>query len=928
METTGLDAQNDRIIEIGAVRFENGIETGNYTTFVYPGRKLPEEITRLTGITDNDLKEAPFPAEVLPEFTKFVGTDPLAAHNAPFDIGFLKSEFSRLGFPFLPGKNADEAVFDTSILSRALIPALEGHSLQRIAEHYSIKGGVNHRAEDDARRCGLAFINLLQELLKLGVGETAAAGRILGAGLTGDLFRSLTKYLSENGAPVEPSGFVPYSRNFLFRQKNTVEQTISREYLKKIFELGGVLSEYFQNYEYRPRQMEMAEDCFDALAQTKYLMAEAGTGTGKSFAYLIPAILFSVASKNRTVITTNTKNLQDQLFEKDLPFLSEALPINFMAALLKGRNNYLCRRKWLEILSDPDYNLAEDEKMRALSLLFWANRTTTGDIAENNGFRADKSYGLWGKAASEAGACSAQRCVHYDQCFLQKARLQAQRSHVVVVNHSLTLTDLASANAILGQYKFMVIDEAHNLEKAASSHLGLESSIWHVRSFCHKLYRKDGTHETGLLVKIRKEFCEAQENISNLAEKAIIEVNRLRSTAGEFFASLTEAAKLVTRGENPNYTVKNRYGMKNEVIEAGLYYFADIMESLGLVNNLCREIADILQNVENDIEAEHFDLGMETVGAADEALRVLSDLTTLVKADDSNWVYWWELQNTENAEIRLKSAPLSPGELLNARLYPWLDSIIFTSATLNVGGSFEYYRSRLGLSLVENEVIYKDYGSPFNYSEQAVFGTPVFLPNPKMNSDFTDALAEMVAELAVRYKRGTLVLFTSYAQLMKVYDLIRIPMMKEGINLMAQGLEGSRTDILRRFLKKKSVLLGTDSFWEGIDAPGKALEILIVAKLPFDVPTEPLIQARSEKIEREGGNPFMEYAVPEAAIKLRQGIGRLIRSSSDKGAVVICDSRIINTRWGAVFRDSIPGRVEIFRNLREMNGALEGVLTN
>lgn len=471
LETTGLDAQSDRVIEIGAVRFVDGEEAGNFTTFVYPGRKLPEEIIRLTGITDKDLKDSPFPAEVLPDFSKFIGKDLLIAHNAPFDIGFLKSEFARLGEPFFPGRSAEDAVFDTAVLSRALVPELEAHNLQRIAEYYGIKGGVNHRAEDDARRCGLVFINILQELLKLGVGEAAIAGRILGGSVTGDLFRSLTAYLSENGAPAEPAGVTPYSKNFLNKTKAKNEFQINAGVLKGIFEPKGIISEYFQNYEFRPRQLEMAQDCFNISTEGKYLMAEAGTGTGKSFAYLIPAIYFSVSSKNRVVITTNTKNLQDQLFDKDLPFLSEVLPLNFQAALLKGRSNYLCRRKWLEILSDPEYNLADDERMRALSLLFWANRTTTGDIAENNGFRSDRSYGLWGKAASEAGACSAQRCAHYDQCFLQKARVQAQKSHIVVVNHSLALTDVASGNAILGQYKYLVIDEAHNLEKAASAQL-------------------------------------------------------------------------------------------------------------------------------------------------------------------------------------------------------------------------------------------------------------------------------------------------------------------------------------------------------------------------------------------------------------------------------------------------------------------------
>lgn len=920
-----MDWQKDRIIEIGAVRFVDGDEAGSYNTFVYPGKKLPPEIIRLTGISDADLKNAPYVVEVLPALTEFLADDTITAQNAPFDINFLKSEYARQGEAFHAGRDAEYIAYDTAVLARALVPELESHGLQRLGEYFNIKGGVNHRAEDDARRCGKVLLKLAEIILDLGVSETVSAGRILGGGVTGDLFRNLAKYLSETGTAAAPRKIRPYSSNLL-RGAGGKERTGSvKEVSAGLFQPGGEISRKFDNYEFRPRQLEMADDCLTALNEGKFLMAEAGTGTGKSFAYLIPSILFAVQGKKRVVISTNTKNLQEQLFEKDIPFLTEAIPTAFQAAILKGRNNYICKRKWREILVDPESALAEDERTKALALLFWVNRTSTGDIGENNGFRSEKWWGLWGKTASEAGSCLGTHCGDYETCFLQKARSQALNSHIVVVNHALVLTDVAAANMVLGDYHHLILDEAHNLEKAASTHLGKECSNWTVRAFCHKLYRKDSGGESGLLVRMRRQKLFTGE-ISEAVESAIIEVNRLKSLAGEFFAVVTDHAKLKSANESSNYTIKSRYGPNNELINTGEMYLGELLEGFGLLKQRLAWMTDKIITLEElDIDESP---EMELASAAEEALRIKETIEDLTTAKDADWVYWWELGGNENREIQLYSAPLSPAKVLNSTLYPFLNALILSSATLTVGGSFDYFKERLGLQEAEKEVIYKDYGTPFKYDEQAVFGAPVFLPNPRQADLYLQTLGEIIVETGVRFKRGTLALFTSYNQLLQVYNMIHHSLTEAGISVMAQGVEGSRSDILRRFLKKRSVLLGTASFWEGVDAPGKALEILLIAKLPFDVPSEPLIQARSEKLEREGRNPFMEYSVPEAVIKLRQGIGRLIRSSSDKGAVIICDTRIVNSRWGEVFRNSLPGRLEIYRNMGEMLGSLGEALDN
>jgi predicted DnaQ family exonuclease/DinG family helicase len=617
------------------------------------------------------------------------------------------------------------------------------------------------------------------------------------------------------------------------------------------------------------------------------------------------------------VVSTNTKNLQDQLFNKDLPFLEKSMPFKFQAALLKGRGNYICRRKWSEVLSDPDYYLSEDERTRALPLLFWVNRTTTGDIAENNGFYT--GY-LWSKFSSEAGSCSGSKCTNYSDCYLQNARKQAAASNIVVVNHALLLSDIASQNAVLGEYRYLVMDEAHNLEKAASNHLGKEANIHKLRAFCFSLYRKDG-NEMGLLARLKKKF-ENNKNINELLEKAILETNRVRNDSGEFFGSISDAINLNPDFKASLYTIKKRYGNKDQYITSGSLYFDSLQKSLKELRKLLQAISSFLAEKGEDVNDEGAP-GLELSSLADEALSIFSDLENLYVADDPEWVFWWEMPQKDNAEVYLHSAPLNPGDMLNTKMYPWLDTIIFTSATLSVAGNFDYFLDRLGLKLEDDkDVVVKNYGSPFDFDTQAFYCVPGFIPSPRNVNDFNDTLADLIVKIALEYRKGLLVLFTSYRQLETVYRMISGPLQTEGITILGQGMDGGRTDILQKFLRERAVLLGTDSFWQGIDAPGEALEILMIAKLPFDVPTEPLVQARSEKLENEGKNPFIEYSIPEAVIKLRQGIGRLIRSGEDKGVVLLCDNRIITTKWGTIFSESLPKKPEVLRSIPELLGAI------
>ena len=943
IETTGLDYLKEDIIEFGAVRFVHGKPVDRIQFFIRPGKAVPEYITRITGITNEDVNAAPPFAEVVQTIREFIGDDPIVAHNVHFDLPFLEYHMRRATgnlvewdtrvkrYHFLPNPK-----FDTVLLAKMYLHFLPSFRLAALAEYFQIFMDDAHRALSDAETAGYIFLKLVEISLRTRFADVQKILQIL------EPTDEPIKLFFENLALCIATGKYQFPRE-LHREDFTIQthfyniigeeavpgggsleiKPIDEDEVAAFFEAGGELSQEFAAYEVRDQQVTMARAIARAFNEGKFLVVEAGTGTGKSLAYLVPAIKWATRNKGpngRVIISTNTKNLQEQLFFKDLPILHSILKERFKAVLLKGKANYLCLEKWITVLHDIQYRLAENERVKILPLYFWVQQTQTGDISENNGFQAERNPGLWSKFIAENNYCPGRSCKYYDRCFLWKARNHARDAHLVLVNHSLLFSDLATEQAILGDYVNLVLDEAHNIEKTATEYLGTAITLWEFRDLFRKLYAKDKI-ETGVLVQLKRRAQQGKLGASSkkallrMVDQLIDQIPEAWKITQGFFRQLTAVLReMVSQGgyastsEDGRSPQKHRYSRDTNLmgrIKAG---YDDCRSRMSRIQSELNDLIEFFKDLpENSFEYQQ-PIYQELNAQFSQAELLVNNLDFLLAAEWDSFVYWFELpQRLDSDDVRLYAAPLEVASILAQRLYSKLRTGVFTSATLAVNREFSYFRNRVGLNLVDAErveTLLLD--SPFRYDDQVLLLVPAFIAEPR-EATYLPELKRFIQHLAQHLPRGTLVLFTSYSMLNDVYQAVHDTFEAENLLLLGQGIDGSRHTIINQFkMIERSVLFGTDSFWEGVDVPGKALELLLITRLPFDVPSEPIIQAKAERIRKQGGNPFMEYSVPEAVIRFRQGFGRLIRSKTDYGAIVILDTRVIKKLYGRIFLQSLP----------------------
>ncbi|MBN1756185.1 DEAD/DEAH box helicase family protein [bacterium] len=926
-ETTGLNPEDEAIIEIGAVKFVNGEPRESFEMIVNTDKPIPLFIQKLTGISQQEVNDAPPLETAIREFLNFIGDNPLVAHNARFDYDFINAKLIMLGYSQLNNR-----IFDTLILSRVFLPRLINHKLETVASFWGIKLESLHRARDDAQLAGMIF----QMLWKYGLSTPSSIIEsilYMSLNLNNPQFGEFIQMIREHplcGKCQPPEQETSLCLDYYNQIGSTGEARVEFDSKNIITQLkdGSPLAGIQPQFKERMIQLQMVSEVCRAFQQEEFLLIEAGTGTGKSFAYLIPALYLAAAQNTKVVISTNTKNLQEQLFYKDIPVVYEALPFDFKAVLLKGMSNYLCIRRYDQYLKNPiRLNYWEREGM--LYLAVWVTETRSGDIVENTSFSTRTFASLWEKVRGDGYKCMGGKCPFNRKCFIHNIRREQKKAHLVVINHSLLFSDLESENNILGEYGYAVLDEAHNLDKVAIEYMGAVFSLWEIRNLLSQLYSTTPILE-GVLPSLLGNFKLKHPNKPEAKQNGIYQntvncIKSLKTNAESFFNTLADKYDMDYKWRSQKYSLKTRY---TEDMPLFIDYLLPEGERL---NSALEEVIDSLRSF-----LRYFGSGEDTpfqdeIKEGEAVLLRLEGLSSLLdyllKPAAQNAVFWLEAPTRpDSIEVKLCWAPLDVGELIYHKFLENMNSVIFTSATLTVARNFNYIRERLGLNLGFPERVREvTLGDQFDYRRQLRVALPQYISLPDSGKYMEQAPA-LISKLA-RRRGGMLVLSTSYAMLNHLYLKIREGLEERGILVLAQGISGSRSTITRQFKEGlNAVLLGTESFWEGVDIPGEALQVLVLLKLPFAVPTDPYVEAYCNWLLEKGQNPFNTFMVPEAVIKFRQGIGRLIRSESDRGVLLILDQRLSLKTYGRLFLNSLPTSADLVWSDEELLDFIDGHL--
>ena len=902
IETTGLDSQKDAIIEIGAVRFTTKRIEDEWSSLINPGRKIPSFITQLTGINDHMVLEAPSIQNVLPELRHFVGELAILGHNVGFDLSFLRK------YGLFRGNN----ILDTYEIASVLLPSAGRYNLGALGQTLNIPFPASHRALDDARVTGEVYrslyeigmelpIQLLAEIVRLGEGIDWEAH-----GFFYDILRSRSKEsISVKQVRQGYSGpiFDGYNaRDLTALSPNPQQVPLDPDEVASALELGGIFSRFFPNYEYRPQQIEMLREVTRALSENRHLLVEAGTGIGKSMAYLLPSALWALKNGHRVVISTNTINLQDQLINKDIPDLRSAMGINLSAAVMKGRSNYLCPHRLENIRRRSPDNADE---MRVLAkVLVWLQSTTSGDRNEIN-LNGPIERDVWMRLSAEDEGCTTENCLKRGGiCPFYRARQAALSAHILVVNHALLLADVATGNRVLPEYNYLIIDEAHHLEEATTNALSFKITQFII----DRAVRELGSPNSGALGKLittlegnvpPSDFA----SINNFIQHATDLAFRFQTTTQGFFHTIDQFLREQREGNEIGM-----YAHQERILPATRTQpaWADVEVAWEecetslkpLIDNLAKMIQALGDIKESLPEEEEDDVISNLSSSYRRLVEIQNNLDGMVFEPRHDSIYWVEIQ-PNNKQMSLNAAPLHIGPLMQKYLWNEKSSVILTSATLTAAGEFNYLRGRLNADGAYELSV----GSPFDYESSVLLYIANDIPEPSDRAGHQRAIEQGILKLCLATGGRALVLFTSYDQLKRTSRSISPLLARNDIRVYEQGEGASANTLLESFRSDDhAVLLGTKAFWEGVDVPGEALSVLIIVKLPFDVPSDPIVAARSETFD----DPFSEYSLPEAILRFRQGFGRLIRTQSDRGVVAILDRRIMSKRYGRLFTESLP----------------------
>ncbi|MDH2879372.1 ATP-dependent DNA helicase DinG [Bacillus cytotoxicus] len=904
LETTGNSWKDgkDKITQIAAVVVEGGEILEIFSSFVNPKREIPPFITELTGIDENLVKQAPLFQDVAPMIVELLQGASFVAHNVHFDWNFLKEELKQAGYADIHCPK-----IDTVELAQILLPTADSYKLRDLAKKHELEHDQPHRADSDALATAELFLQFLTQIEKLPLVTLQSLYEL------SDVFQSdMSHILSENilkkmTAGKEESEEYDIYRNIALRKRSYslhLGENQTSKFSIFLHKSMEQLEKKVPKFEKRETQQQMMKEIYGALQDARFSLIEAGTGTGKTLAYLLPSIYFAKKKEEPVVISTQTVQLQQQILEKEIPLLQSVLPFPFEVALLKGRKHYLCLHKF-------EYALQEDEKNYDIALtkakiLIWLLKTETGDCDELNIPEGGKL--LWNRICSDAYSPNGVQSSWFSRCFYQRAKNRALFADIVITNHTLLFQDFISEESLFSSYKYIIFDEAHHIEEAASRTLGERFSCMYFQMVLSRL----GTLDTDdVLAKVYKMMKESGQASRSTFRKISHRLKEMKFDADELFQMLRVFIFQKTKQEkssNNNIPLIYRYHTEREngKLWSGIIELTSrfIFELKDLCTDLEKQ-ADLLQSGMkwnmHVVTGEFFHL-ITTLRKMTHSLQVL-----LLEAN--TYVTWMETETKGTIHsTMLYAQPIHIGERLADEFFAEKRSVIFTSATLTVNHTFDYIKEELGLEDFAPHTLMVP--SPFRYEEQVKLMVPTDIPLIKevKEEEYIREISQQLKKIAQATNGRILVLFTSYEMLKETYAKLKNEAALEEYILLTQSVHNrSRSRLIRKFQEfDKAILLGTSSFWEGIDIPGAALSHLVIARLPFTPPHQPMMEAKSEWLKRNGEDVFTKLALPQAILRFKQGFGRLIRSTSDTGTVFVLDRRLTTSFYGEKFLQSIP----------------------
>jgi DNA polymerase-3 subunit epsilon/ATP-dependent DNA helicase DinG len=917
VESTGLVAGVDEIIEVAAVRFRGDELLETFSRLVRPRQSLPLKITRLTGITPEELEGAPRFNEIGAELAGFIKSYPIVGHSVGFDLGMLRAQGMSFGQP----------VYDTFELATLLLPQLSVYKLGAIAERLGIAHPDDHRALNDAVVSARVFAHILRVINGLGLRELTEIARLTQriAFPMRDLFEEALRAKTKN-AFLEPGKLMEAAQDAHALPAGEVTplkptgdaRPLDLDEVAAFFAPAGPLGRQFPGYEPRAPQVAMSQAVAAAFNRSDPLLVEAGTGTGKSLSYLVPAAHWAARRGERVVVSTNTINLQDQLFFKDIPALQQimaaARPVSdegdaiigarpeppFTAALLKGRGNYLCLKRYNDLRRNE--NLSPDEVRTLIKVQLWVPATDSGDKAEL--LLIDRENAAWGRINVTPDTCTGPRCPHFRECFFFKARREAEAAHLLVVNHALLIADLASQANVLPPYEHLIVDEAHNLEDVATDQLSFTVDQGAILKFLDDLFQQGGAQVvSGLLAELPAHLRESsaeeaqREQADKVAEQMRPALARARTIVYDCFNRLTAFVAREVNDNQYNPRLRLTTGVRSKPewqdIQAA---WGNLVDTLTVIGDGLGKLDTLLRELESAAVPGYDELLLRLDFLRRFAVDVRVRTGHIVFGDEES--ICWLTQDRGRDTLTLTAAPLTVADILAAQLFAQKQTSVLASATLTIEGGFSFVKGRLGLPEAEELVL----DSPFDYERQALVFIPNDIPEPNQRG-YQQAVEQALIELCTATGGRTLALFTANSALKQTYQGIQEALEEQEIAVLGQGVDGSRRTLLERFKEfPRTVLLGTSSFWEGVDVVGDALSVLVIAKLPFAVPDDPIFAARSELFS----DSFAEFSVPLSILRFKQGFGRLIRSKEDRGVVVCLDRRLLTKKYGQQFLASLP----------------------